>query len=79
MLIKIYHIKVATAPPGSEVDTHLPLSLMLKFSVLEFSFSTINTFFPVGVLNATFGKLVARLLAIRTEPAGTNRDACAMI
>ena len=79
MLIKIYHIKVATAPPGSEVDTHLPLSLMLKFWVPEFSLSTINTFFPAGVLNATFGKLVARLLAILIEPAGTNLEACAMI
>ena len=43
------------------------------------SFSTINTFFFSGVLKATLYKLPELLLATRTEPAGTNLEACAII
>ena len=70
---------VPTAPAGSEVVTHLPLKAILKFCDEWPSFSTIKTFFPEGVLNATLFKFPVILDPILTEPAGTNFDACAMI
>jgi hypothetical protein len=70
-----YHTKVPTAPWASDVETDLPLKLMLKFWSDPASFSTINTFLPSGVLNATFGKLAGKLVSIRTEPGRTNLDA----
>jgi hypothetical protein len=38
-------------------------------------FSTIITFFPLGVRNAAVCKVFVTVLAIRTEPAGMNFEA----
>jgi hypothetical protein len=76
---KFYHTNVPALDGGKVTFTHLFLYLILKDDADVDSFSTINTFFPVGVLKAAVVKLVANVLAIRTEPAGTNLEACAMI
>ena len=74
-----YQIKVATAPLDSEVVAHLLLNRILNVASTLPLFSTINTFFPAGVVNATFCKFPTILLPIRTEPGGTNFEAWAMI
>lgn len=72
-------MNVPTAPAASEAVVHLFLYLILKFSVALPSFTTTSTFFPEGVRKATLGKDDVVVLAIRTEPAGTNFEACAII
>ena len=62
---------------------YLPLGVQMKATSRTNdtvdSFNTINTFLPAGVLNAAVVKFVASVLAMRTEPAGTNLEACAII
>ena len=74
-----YQTNVPTAPPSKVGVTLRPLKLILKVCELLPSFSTINTFFPSGRLNATLYKLPVLLLATLVEPDGTNLDACAIM
>jgi hypothetical protein len=66
---------VPTEPASNEVVTHLPLYLILKISVVLPSFTTINTFFPLGVLKATLFRFPIVLLAILVAAVGTNFEA----
>ncbi len=61
------------------VEKFFPLNCTVKVAELAWLFSTINTFCPVGVTNATFCRLPEMLEDTRIDPGRTNLDACAMI
>ena len=58
---------------------HLPLNLILNDSLDCPSFSTIKAILPAGVKKATLYKLPAIDVPTRTDPDGTNLEACAII
>src|SRR5215470_15751245 len=70
-----YHTYVPTEPTAKPVVTHWPLNFMLKLVLTVPSFTTIRTFLPARVLNATLYRLPDILLEMRTDPGGTYFDA----
>ncbi len=74
-----HQTKVPTAKAGSSADAVRPANRIENFCAWSVSFKTINTFWPLVVWNATFGKLDNEVDSMRTELGLTNFEAWPMI